>query len=141
MAKSAEQWKKKFKTGISQGGDSWVEGVKGVRVSPMQKAAENVDKWWANLVKAKDENRFVDGCNAVPLGEWQAKTTEAKGNYQNSATKASEGYSKYASKAAPEVARFSAEIDAMPSTTDQDNEQRAVEMIRKMRTLKGISRR
>lgn len=49
-------------------------GVMGVTTSPTAEAAKRVDAWKAGIEEAYNNNSYVDGCNAVTLGDWQAAT-------------------------------------------------------------------
>ncbi len=55
-------------------------GVMAVTESPMKKAAEHVDEWFAGVQRAKDDGAFVDGCMSVTLQDWQNRTAEKGGN-------------------------------------------------------------
>ena len=98
------------------------DGVMAVTENPMQKAAASQDKWMAGVQKAHDDNSFADGCNAVPLTEWQDATANKGGARYSSGVAASEGViEEFHNQRKAKQEAISAQLKGMPRGDLQQN--------------------
>lgn len=129
-AKILEKWKRN--AGASS--EAFKDGVNNVKQSPTAKAAQAVDKYRANVLRAIDDGSYVDGLNKVTLSDWQQATAE-KGsrNYQNGVSSISPRAAKAMADQQQYAEQVSLEISNMPSLTESDMEARMLANVRKMK--------
>lgn len=126
------QGAEKLGRGISSGGENYRSGVMAVTESPMQKAADNADKWYAGVTRSFQDGSYVQGLLSVSLPDWKNKTAnEGATRWQASAQRAQDNYLKFANQFYPHLATVQAEIQAMPSMNIDDNIQRMITNVRR----------
>jgi hypothetical protein len=104
--------------------------VQAVKTAPGAAAAAAVNKWVANVSSAATQAKFVANTSAVTLSAWQqAATTRGVQNLSAGATKGLPKYTAFATKFYPYLSTGMSQVAAMPSTTLQDNINRAVAMM------------
>lgn len=136
--KALADMQKKMLNGVTSGAATYAAGVQAVKSNPLAKAAAAVDKYQAGTQKAVTDGTFVAGCNSVTLQSWQqAASGKGKTNYSNAAPQAAANWGQYMQKAQTTIQSNSDAIQAMPSTTDQDNDQRMLANVAMQRALKG----
>ena len=124
---SARKWNSRLKAATQE----IREGVEAVTESPMEAAAQAVDKWVDRVTNSRD--RFVAGLNRVSLDQWKQATVD-KGIPRIAAG---------ADAAVGEVEQFQTELVAfqagidrelagMPDVTLEDSIARATHQMRRM---------
>lgn len=73
---SASQISEKWKNNTSAAVTSFVNGVKAVTESPMEKAAAQKDKMLAGITRAVQSGKWEKTLRAVTTSEWQTKTAD-----------------------------------------------------------------
>lgn len=127
------QWKAKL-TGST---DKIKRGVAAVQVSPMAKAAAAKDKYLQGVMNAVDSGRYEEGLMSVSLQEWQRKMIDVGvGRIASGATAAEVKMTNFLSQLLPYTEQVSKSVQAMPSTSLEDNIQRAVATMRMMSQFK-----
>jgi len=125
--KSASLSQEKHLRGMQSGGESYKAGVMAVTESPMQKAADNADKWFAGIQRAFTDGTWVAGLLSVSLSEWKSKTSgEGATRWQSSATEASQNYGEFIRQFTPHLERVQNDVEQMPSLNLDDNIARMV---------------
>lgn len=105
-------------------------GVQAVTTAPGQSAAAAADKWQTNVSSATAKSKFATNSAAVTLTSWQqAATIRGVQNLSAGASKGVGKYTSFATKFFPVLSQNMAAVAAMPSTTLQDNINRAVAMM------------
>lgn len=137
MAINTQKILEKWKRNAGQSTEAFKDGVNGVKVAPTQKAAQNVEKYRAGVMRAIDDGSFVDNLNKVTLADWQQATAD-KGsrNYQNGISSISPRAAKNMADQQQYAEQVSVEIASMPSLTESDMEARMLANVRKMREFK-----
>ena len=130
VRKSASDGASSWQQGFGGSSAKYQSGVQNVKTAPGTMAAAASAKWQANVSSAAAKSRFETGSSAVTLQAWQqAATTRGVQNLSAGATKGLPKYTAFAQKFYPVLSQNMATVAAMPSTTLQDNIQRAVTMM------------
>lgn len=137
MAKTPQQMTDKYKSGVSNGGAAFAQGIQQTQKDPIQLAIAAAPKYIQRLQDSFANGSYVKGLGKSNKAAWTAGSVAAQSKYTGSANAGAQKYNRYATAAAPQIAAFQAQVDAMPNITDADAEARAVKMIQLMRTLKG----
>jgi hypothetical protein len=124
----------KYKRNTSAAADDYVAGARAVTVSPTAKAAAAVDKYARGVQDAVSSGSYVAGLTAVSLSDWQQSVeTKGKRNYQNGTQNLSNKAKKNMADVMTFAGQVSAEIQAMPSDTPSDMDQRMLANVEKFR--------
>lgn len=118
------------------------DGVMGVKVSPMAKAAERVDAWMAGLQKAYADGSYVDGLNSVTLQSWQETTAKKGGaSYPSGVLAAQATIADFHQQRAQQQQMIDAQLASMPRGDLQTNLQRMITQATSMANFKFKKRR
>lgn len=113
-------------------------GINAVTESPTAKAAAAKDKWFAKIQIAQQEDRFAKGLLRVSLADWKKAAIEKGVNrIAGGAVANQDKMEKFMKDFLPFVETVRDKVQAMPSTTFEDNIQR---MIANARGLKEFKR-
>lgn len=113
-------------------------GVKGVTENPMQKAADNAEKYVQGVMRAKESGKYQRGLNRVTLQDWKsAMLNKGVNRLQNGVQEAKGKMTAFLTQFLPFVANVSAQVQAMPNMTENDRENR---MIQNVRLMRGFSK-
>lgn len=119
----------KWVTNLSGSTERIKAGVARVTTAPGQKAAAQSQKWLQRVTASQDKWRTRVG--SVSLQSWQASMTDVGiPRVAQGAQAKQDKYTAFANEFFPHLQQGVARIDAMPSTTLEDNINRAVAMIR-----------
>ncbi len=111
----------------------YVDGVRGVKVSPMQKAKAKKDKLKANFNASVDSGKWEAGLDGWSLEAWADVTAKKGGErYSSGVEAAREDIAAFHAEFAQHVERVKAIIDAMPDTTPEQRIQKMVANAREM---------
>lgn len=111
----------------------YVEGVKGVKVSPMQKAKAKQEKLKANFNAAVDSGKWAAGLDGWSLEAWADITAKKGGErYASGVEAARDDINAFHDEFSQHVERVKAVVDAMPDTTPEQRIQKMVTNARKM---------
>ncbi len=127
---------RRWKEGVQQAGDKWVEGIQNPRADAKQEAIKANATYKASMAKSIAEDRFLRGVQASDPNEAIA-TAVAVGasGYTAGALARSAKHERVMNKVAPLMAAAVSAVRAMPAVTDADREARAVAMIRNGREV------
>lgn len=128
---SPEEFADKQATRLVNATDDMRKGVEKVTVSPTQKAAKNLGKLKANLIKAIDSGKMARRMNAVTVEEWRNKMIN-KGIPRVSAgiEAARPKVIAFATQFLPFLDGVKAKVDKMPNVTLEDSINRMVTQVR-----------
>ena len=124
-----DQAQAKWVQRLSSSTQAITDGVNGVTVAPGQKAAAQRQKWLTNVTAAAD--KWARNTGAVSLQTWQQYMTSvgipriAQGAQAKQAK-----YGAFAAQFFPHLEQGISKVNQMPSTTLEDNINRAVTMMR-----------
>lgn len=127
---------------VSSAVQDYRDGVNNVQVSPGQLAVKKKDKFRNNLLAAIDSGKWEENTASVDLDTWK-KRTAGKGADRLVAglEDARDKTIEFRQQLIDYQTQVQARIDAMPDTTPEQREQRALAMIREMRKFKRSRRR
>lgn len=122
---------RRWKEGVQQAGDKWVEGIQNPRADAKQEAIKANATYKAQMQKAIAEDAWVKGVQASDPNEAIA-TAVAVGasGYTSGALARGAKHERVMGKVVPLMQAAVTAVRAMPSVTDADREARAVAMIR-----------
>lgn len=108
-------------------------GIDRVTESPMQKAAAQEDKWFANIQRARASGKFKRGLLNVSLEEWKAKARDVGADrIPAGAAAAEKKQTDFYSKLFPYEEKLQAKIKTMPDVSLSDSIARATTWIQGM---------
>ncbi len=122
---------RRWKEGVQQAGEKWVEGIQNPRADAKQEAIKANATYKASMAKSIAEDRFLKGVQASDPNEAIA-TAVAVGasGYTQGALARGAKHERIMGKVAPLMASAVGAVRAMPAVTDADREARAIAMIR-----------
>lgn len=124
---SPAQAKAKYQSAVQGSASAYQDGVNSVSVAPSQKAIAQKQKMVTNWNNAINSGKWEQKLGAVSLSDWKSATTgQGAVNYTASAQKGANKWGQWANTAFPIIQSIQDEIEAMPSTTMQDNIQRMI---------------
>ena len=128
-ASAAAKWSSRL-----QGSTSEIRaGVEAVTESPMDKAADAVDKYAEGVRRAVEIGKFVNRLRATPLSVWKSNTLEKGINRIAAGAQAAEGkMESFFTQLLPFQEGLSRTVDAMPDVTLEDSIQRMTAWTRGM---------
>lgn len=129
-------WANNYEKGMNNAQEKYKQGIGRVVDNPMAKAAQKKDKAVANYTRSAD--RMAAKLLATPMERWKnnATTTGAE-RLVSGAKKARPKLQAYISEYGPQIQALRDRVDAMPSDSDADKEQRMLEWTRGMRQIKN----
>jgi len=117
-ARAAEKWVRNL-SGATQ---EIRDGVQGVTVSPMDKAADQAEKYRARVNAAVDSGKYQARLRDVSLDEWKRATLEKGiGRIATGAAAAQDDVQDFFNQLFPFQERLQSQIDSMPDTTLEDS--------------------
>lgn len=126
---TADQAQQKWLTRLQGAGPDITQGVNNVTVAPGQLAAAQQQKWLANVTAAAD--KWKRNVGNVSLEQWrQYMLNVGVPRVAQGAQAKQAKYGAFAQQFFPHLEAGIAKVKAMPSTTLEDNIQRAVTMMR-----------
>lgn len=127
-----QQTSEKWANNLSGAGAAIEAGVNRVREAPGQKAAMQQDKMRQNLLAAIDNGKWARNVSAVTLSDWQsAMKNKGIPNIQRGVTTAKPKMTQFFERLFPIQDQIVQELDSMPSTTLEENIQRAIHVMRR----------
>ncbi len=112
-------------------------GVERVTESPMEKALEKKDKFVAQFNRAIQDGKWDRGLRRVSLPDWKDKTLNVGvARIAGGVAAAEDGMADFAGDLITHINSGTAEIERMPDITPEQRDQRALAMIRHMRTFR-----
>lgn len=128
----AERWATRMRGSVQK----ITDGVNAVNESPMEKAADRADAWYAGITEAFNSGKYQAGLRSVSLADWKS-TTVAKiaTALPAGVTAAQSKYQRVAGELITHINGGLPTIHAMPKTTLQDSINKAGEWIRYMSTF------
>lgn len=134
MAKvTAEEFAAKHARNLKQAIPDMKAGIMRVKTAPTLQAAAQQEKMLAKLTESVNSGRWAGGLRKVSLNDWQDKAANV--GTQRVAAGIDAAQPKmvaFAQKLLPAVDAAKAKVDAMPSTTLEDNINRMVTFTREM---------
>lgn len=135
---TAQQARDKYRSGVQGGASAYQAGINSVKTAPSQKAIAQKAKMVTNWMNAVNSGKWEEKMGEVTLTQWQqASVNKGAQNYTASAEGASSKWGAWATDAFPVIAQIQAEVDAMPSTSLQDNIQRMIYNVTEMANRLG----
>lgn len=135
---SVNDAKTKYKSGVQGGANAYTVGINSVSVAPSQKAIAQQQKMVTNWNNAITSGKWAEKLNAVTLSSWKSSATGMGAqNYVASADKGATKWGVWATESFPIIQAIQDEIEAMPSTTFQDNIQRMIYNVTEMSNRLG----
>ena len=132
---TAQQAAEKYRQRTAVATGDWTNGINRVTESPGVKAAAQADKWVQNTTQAKE--RFRANAGKVDLASWKASATAKASRYQQGTEVGAGKMERFMQDFLPAQDQITSQVRAMPSTTPEQREQRALQQMRGTRALKG----
>jgi hypothetical protein len=122
---------RRWKEGVQQAGDKWVEGIQNPRADAKAEAIKANATYKAQVQKSIAEDRWVKGIQASDPNEALATAIAvgASGYAQGALARAAK-HERVMARVAPLMATAVSAVRNMPAVTDADREARAIAMIR-----------
>lgn len=126
---------KRWATRTAGASQQYQEGIQRVTDAPGQKAAAQRTKWRQNVAQAED--KWAANTASVTVDSWkQSALTKGAPRFADGATKAQPKMEGFLREVIPHIEAGQRTIDAMPSTTLEDNINRASAWMRHMAQFK-----
>lgn len=122
--------------GSQQAQDSYKAGIASVTEAPGAKAAAAVDKYEAGVMRAVETGKFAQRVGSVTLADWKASAEANAGKLKDGVKKGERKMQSFLTEYLPFVSGVSAEIQSMPSTTEDDREARMLANVRRLRQFR-----
>ena len=123
----------KWQAGLSGSVERYRQGVQAVQTSPAQKAIAQKQKMIDNWLNSVNNGSWENALGNVSLQEWKDATiNKGAPRLQQGATEGRAKYLNYIQQAMPFMENLRSQVDAMPSTTLQDNINRMVFWVTEM---------
>ena len=128
-ARAASKWSRNLQASTSE----IRAGVEAVTDSPMEKAADAVDKYAEGVRRAVESGKFVSRLRATPLSLWKSNTLDKGIQRIAAGAQAAEGKMEaFFTQLLPFQENLSRTVDAMPDVTLEDSIQRMTAWTRGM---------
>lgn len=127
---TAEKWAQRTGAATSD----WERGIQNVTVSPGQAAAAAADKWQAGVANAK--GKFAANSQAVSLQDWKNAAVSKSSRYAQGTQAGVGKMQRHLMEFLPLQQQVTDAVRAMPSTTPEQREQRAIAQMRGTRALR-----
>lgn len=121
MPKDPMKVAQKWANGLGNATQSYIDGINGTTVNPMQRAIAAIPKYQANVNAAVQSGKLQRGLSRVSEAEWKQRATQV------GATKLAQGAAdakgkmeSFLSQWLPFVDSVRNKVNSMPSTTKQD---------------------
>jgi len=138
LVKPAERWKKRWAEKAMAAAADYREGVLAPERNPIEEAIKKTAKYYAALEAAKAAKRWETNLGKVTLTEWQEKaSTIGADRYPGGIDANRDKQAKFVDKFRPLLEGAQSAVLAMPDVTPADRDRRAIEMIHRLRELKG----
>ncbi|HEV8674033.1 MAG TPA: hypothetical protein VGX21_08305 [Methylomirabilota bacterium] len=133
---NADEWAQKMMDRLGVAGADWEKGMQGARGTIVSRGRASAKKWAANVQAAIAGGTFEKGLARVTDDDIISGAMAAGGGkLVAGVTQRAEKVRKAIATLQPKVAALSARLAAMPTDTEQQAEQKAVEAIRGMRAI------
>jgi hypothetical protein len=138
---SAADISARWKEGVTNGAQHWVEGIAKPRANFKTAALKNKDAWKASMTAAIAQDAYAKGMNNVDEDEALkiAQTVGAQG-YSAGALARGDKHMRIMGKVAPLMTAAVDAVRAKPAVTDADRESRMLEMVRAARAVGKVLR-
>ena len=130
---SPQQGSDKWKNRIQAATADIQQGIQNTQADPPRLALAKADKWQQNVSQARPQ--FEAGLQRVSQAQWKAAALAGVSRIADGAAKKQEKYTQFAQAFYPYLDQGVAQVKSMPSTTFEDNVQRAVQMMRHNRAF------
>lgn len=128
-AQISENWQSKMKSAVSR----ITTGVNNVSTSPMEKAANAKEKWLTGIQNAANNGTWENGLRSVTLSDWKSRTiNKVQTNLATGVDNAMTKRRTFDTWLVENLNQVLPEIDALPTTTKEDNINKAVAYMRAM---------
>ena len=122
MAKNPARVAEKWVRNLSGSTQEIRDGVSAVTESPMDKAADNAEKYRNRVNEAVDSGKFQARLRGVSLQDWKTATLDKGiGRIASGASAAQDDVQDFMAELIPFQERLQGEIDAMPDVTLEDS--------------------
>ncbi len=127
---------RRWKEGVSQAGERWVEGIQNPREDPKAAAIKANATYKAGVTKSLAEDAWLKGVQNIDQSEALA-TAVAVGaaGYSSGALARAPKHERVMGRVVPLMTAAVTAVRALPAVTDADRENRAVQMIRGARNV------
>lgn len=140
--KTASQVAKKWASRMQAATQDMKDGVSAVTVSPTEKAAQAVDKWFAGLQAARSDGTYEAGLRSVSNEQWKsAMITKGIPRVTDGVREAQPKMERFLGELLAHTDMVKSTIDAMPSTTRADRKARMDRAYELMSEFKSSRRR
>lgn len=128
-SEAAAKWASRTKNAVPE----YRSGILGVTDSPMEKAADQADKYLAGVQNAVSSGKYVDRLRGVSLQSWQDKAVNVGAARIAAGVDAAESdVQRVYEQLFPFEENLQRQVDAMPDTTPEDSINRMVAWSRGM---------
>lgn len=134
---SPQEALRRWKANTEAAGESYKQGVQAVTDNPMALAAAAKDKWEAGVRRAAEEGRFEAGLSRRPASYWKERTMGAGARrFVEGVKDGAPAMGSHLANWLPHMATVKGEVDAMPSTTEHERDQRMLHQVRRAREFR-----
>lgn len=138
MAKlTPQQYAEKQISRTSAASGDYAAGINRYNGNPMEKAAQNIDKWSANVASPETKAKMLRGLSRTSGAAWkQAATNKGAARLAQGVQEARPKIEAFAAAFLPHLDAGQQKVDAMPSTTYEQRKQKAIAMMDHNHTFK-----
>lgn len=117
----------------------YLKGIDAVQVNPMEQAAQKANKAKLNYSKAIDDGKWARGLRRVSFDQWKT-ITKQKGQerWASGVNQAKQKIQTFFSQFIPFLESHLRVINAMPTDTDVQREQKMLENMRGIKKFKNL---
>ena len=134
-----DEWKKRqINTIRAVGETNYRQGIARPKKDPIEAGIEAEAKWAARIKEAIDQERRKKGLMATNMADWSRYAEEIGApRVVEGVVKREPKIDRFVKGWQPMLVDHVAKIDAMPAVTDSDMEQKMLENLRGLKSLKG----
>lgn len=137
MAKSAREIASRWKTNLSAASAAMTAGVNAVTESPMEKAAQNVDRMVAGVQRAAADGSIARGLQRVSLPAWKdSMIKKAIPRIPSGAASAEPKMEAFLNQLLPHIESGRRQLESMPRGDEAQNDARMLAWAAHMRQFR-----
>lgn len=134
MPVNESEFIKRWKEGVSNGSQKYIDGIKSCQVNPAEEAIKAKEKARRKYNEAMDSGKWEAGLRSSSREFWQSQATgEGAAKYASSTKKGEAKLRRVAAELVANYQKASELAKSMPNVTDQDAENRMTANLRFMR--------
>lgn len=138
---SPAAWKDRQIAALKTNGQAnYAQGIQNPKADPIEAAKAAKGAWENGIKQAQERNAFVKGLEKTNIQEWQGYAANiGAGKLVEGVTKREAKVSKFLNTWQPALVSTLTALDAMPTDTASDRDQKMLANVKALRALKGTA--